>query len=85
MNKLILTLLVPLTVACSTAAPALFDKKAFHASVDGKQVELYTLQSSEITLKVTNYGGGPAPRPMAASIEDCITCLTSKRKFLAAT
>lgn len=56
MNRFLLTLLVPLAVACSTAAPALFDKKAFHASVDGKQVELYTLQSSEITMQVTNYG-----------------------------
>lgn len=56
MNRLLLTFLVPLAVACSAAAPALFDKKAFHASVDGKQVELYTLQSSEITLQVTNYG-----------------------------
>ena len=56
MKKLFLTLLVPLAIACSAAAPALFDKEAFHASVDGKLVDLYTLQSSAITLQVTNYG-----------------------------
>ena len=56
MKKFFLTLLVPLAAGCTHAALALFDKEAFHASVDGKQVELYTLQSSDITLQVTNYG-----------------------------
>lgn len=56
MKNFFLTLLAPLAAACTNAAPALFDKEAFHASVDGKQVELYTLQSSDITLQVTNYG-----------------------------
>lgn len=56
MKNFFLTLLVPLAAACTHAAPALFDKEAFHASVDGKLVELYTLQSSDITLQVTNYG-----------------------------
>lgn len=56
MKNFFLTLLAPLAAACTNAAPALFDKEAFHASVDGKLVELYTLQSSDITLQVTNYG-----------------------------
>ena len=56
MKNLFLTLLVPLAAGCTHAALALFDKEAFHASVDGKLVELYTLQSSDITLQVTNYG-----------------------------
>lgn len=56
MKNLFLNLLIPLAILCSTTAPSLFDKAAFHATVDGKQVELHTLPSSEITLQVTDYG-----------------------------
>lgn len=56
MRKLFLGALLPLVAVCCTSAPALFDQEAFRASVNGKEVGLFTLQSSDITLQLTNYG-----------------------------
>lgn len=46
---------VCLLASCSEA-PALMDAKKFEREIDGKPVTLYTLESGNITMQVTNFG-----------------------------
>lgn len=50
---------IMLCVGCTTEAPrteALLNQSDYQTQIDGKPVDLYTLQSEGITMQVTNYG-----------------------------
>lgn len=43
--------------SCDKTSINLIDSKSFSKTLDGKQVELYTLKGGDITMQVTNFGG----------------------------
>ena len=54
---ILLAALIAMTACnCKTNTPQLLDKEAFTATVDGKDVSLYTLKAGDLTMQVTNYG-----------------------------
>ena len=56
--KVIFSILaILLAIACdSTKEIKLLDKKEFEASIDGKNISLYTLRNGDLVMEVTNYG-----------------------------
>ena len=58
MNRIATVAAALLLAGCGaqSAAPELLPAENFAASIDGKQVNLYTLHAGDITLQATNYG-----------------------------
>ena len=58
MNRIATVAAALLLAGCGaqSAAPELLPAESFAASIDGKQVNLYTLHAGDITLQATNYG-----------------------------
>lgn len=56
-NLFYLLMMLPLFMACNKEVLPLLEKSAFQTTIDGKNVDLYTLKSGDLTMQVTNFGG----------------------------